>query len=436
VTGHPWSRGFRQKVHGGRREPSGASRDSRKESGGLAAAFLVGEGVLMARRALMCLACLWLWFGSGLFDRVSFTQQIGRTPVEVQVLAPPVPAAALGRVHLVYELHLTNFGAAAATLERIDVLDGTEAALTSWSGPQLWARIRVLGQADPAAPTGVLPPGSRAVVYAWLTLPAGQAAPATLVHRLMLSDALGERATETTPALRLAAGGAAIEAPVRGGPWVAVRGPSNGSAHRMSFVTLDGRTRVPQRFAVDWALLGDDGLLFHGERSDVRNWYGYDAPVHAAAAGTVVLVRDGQPDHRAFDTAVPAVMDASAATGNTIVIDMGQGRYATYAHLKPGSLRVHEGERVAAGQEIARIGNSGNTLGPHLHFQISDAAEPLGGEGLPFALQSFDLVGRIASLPALLNGQPWTPSAAQPPRAVTAELPLENMVIRFAGPGR
>jgi hypothetical protein len=389
----------------------------------------------MARRALMCLACLWLWFGSGLFDRASLTQQIGRVPVEVQVLTPPVPATALGRVHLVYELHLTNFGAAPATLERIDVLDGAEVVLTSWSGPQLWARIRVLGQTEPAAPTGVLPPGTRGVVYAWLTLPAGQAAPVSLVHQLTLSDGLGERATMTTPPVRLAAGGPAIDAPVHGGPWVAVRGPSNASAHRMSFVTLDGRARVPQRFAVDWARLGDDGLLFHGERTEIRNWYGYGAPVYAAASGTVAIARDGRPDHRAFDTSVPAVMDASDATGNTVVIDIGQGRFATYAHLEAGSLRVHEGDRVAAGQEIARIGNSGNTLGPHLHFQISDAAKPLGGEGLPFAFRSFDLAGRIASLPALLNGQPWTPNAAQPPRAVTAELPLENMVIQFAAPG-
>ena len=44
------------------------------------------------------------------------------------------------------------------------------------------------------------------------------------------------------------------------------------------------------------------------------------------------------------------------------------------------------------------------TLGPHLHFQVSDAVEPWGGEGLPFALQAFALVGRIPSLPALLDG--------------------------------
>jgi hypothetical protein len=55
----------------------------------------------------------------------------------------------------------------------------------------------------------------------------------------------------------------------------------------------------------------------------------------------------------------------------------------------------------------------------------------LGGEGLPFAIRSFDLIGRIASLPELLAGSAWTANAAQPSRAVAAEVPLENMVVRF-----
>jgi murein DD-endopeptidase len=219
-------------------------------------------------------------------------------------------------------------------------------------------------------------------------------------------------------------------APVRGGPWVAIRGPSNASGHRLSFVTIEGRARVPQRFAVDWTLLGEDGRPFRGDRTDVTNWYGYDAPVYSAAAGTVVLVRDGNPDRAAFGEAPPAVLDAAIAPGNVVVIDIGHGQFATYAHLKSGSLRVSPGDRVAEGQLLARIGNSGNTLGPHLHFHVSDAAEPLGGEGLPFTLQSFELIGRIRSLTELLGGNAWR-SNAQPAPTVTAEMPLENMVVRF-----
>jgi murein DD-endopeptidase len=359
-------------------------------------------------------------------------QQIGRAPVEVQIPRPPAPARALGRNHLVYEVHVTNLGSSAVSIERLELLNGGGAALAAWSGPEVATRIRIVGPADAAgAPTSVVPPGLRAIAYLWVSLAPGAAAPAAIAHRLTIATSAGDRDTIATAALPLPDATAPLAPPVRGGPWVALRGPSNVSGHRLSLVTLQGRARVPQRFAVDWALLGEDGLLFRGERTELRNWYGYDVPVQAAADGRVVLVRDGAPDRPPFSVAPAGAIDATEAPGNVIVIDIGHGRFATYAHLKAGSLRVVLGDRVVTGQALARIGNSGNTLGPHLHFQIADAAEPLGGEGLPFTLGSFELVGRIPSLPGLLASSAWTPHAAQPSRAVAEEMPLENMVVRF-----
>jgi murein DD-endopeptidase len=366
--------------------------------------------------------------------RVS-AQQIGRTPVEVRVPQPPTAASALGRVHLVYEIHLTNFGATGVGFEKLDVLDAERTVLASWSGQALWQRVRVAGQTpgEVAAPQ-TLPGGAHAIAYLWLSLPRGQSGPASLVHRATFSHVGGESDTVVTAAAPVAAATTSIAAPVLGGPWVAVRGPSNASPHRLSLVTLGGRARVPQRFAVDWALLGADGLLYRGDPSSLANWYGYDAPVYATAKGIVVKVRDGRADRPPMSTTPPpAVMDADEATGNVVVIDLGRGRFATYAHLKAGSLRVVEGDTVVEGQPIARIGNSGNSLGPHLHFQIGDAAESLGSEGLPFSLQNFALEGRVSSFPALLAGTPWTPDPAQPGRMVSHEMPLENMVIHVGG---
>jgi murein DD-endopeptidase len=205
---------------------------------------------------------------------------------------------------------------------------------------------------------------------------------------------------------------------------------------RLALVITNGRVRIPQRFAVDWALLGADGRLFRDQPTVPANWYGYGVPVHATASGIVAMVRDGAPDHTAFGPPPPPVMEATDATCNVVVVDIGYGPFATYAHLQQGSLLVSEGDRVVAGQPLARIGNSGNTLGPHLHFQISDAPEPLGGEGVPFSLRSFELIGRVASVPTLLGGTTWRPDARQPARAVTAEMPPENMVMRFSDAGR
>lgn len=360
-------------------------------------------------------------------------QQVGRAPVEVRIPMAAV-AMALGRAHFVYEVHLTNFGATPLTVERLDVLDDGSDPFDSRSGDQLARITTIVGAPAPASRTSlVLPPGARSVSYLWVSLPPGRPAPDTLSHRLTFSNAGVDPVTLSTPAVSIsAASELPIAAPVSGGPWVAVRGPSNSSGHRVSLVASAGEVRVPQRFAVDWVRIGDDGRLFGGDPAQLSSWYGYGAPVYAVADGTVVRVSDGAADGTPLSLVPPAVVEADDATGNVVVLDLGNGRFATYAHLKAGSMSVVEGDHVVRGQMLARIGNSGNSLAPHLHFHVSDTREPLGGEGLPVPLDRFDLIGRASSLPALLSGTPWTANAAQPARVVAGEIPLENMVVRFA----
>jgi murein DD-endopeptidase MepM/ murein hydrolase activator NlpD len=278
----------------------------------------------------------------------------------------------------------------------------------------------------------MLAAGARAVAFMWISLDPGAAAPASLHHRLTLSGGDARRDTLSSAPVRVGPGDApSIASPVRGGPWVAIRGPSNSSGHRLSLVTLDGGVRVPQRFAIDWAKLGADGRLYQGDSSANTAWHGYGDTVYAAAAGRVVIARDGMPDNTAFAPPSPDVVDARDAPGNVVVIEIGDGRFASYAHLAPGSLRATVGDDVAEGQAIGTIGNSGNSLAPHLHFQVSDAAELLAGEGAPFVVREFELIGRVTSLGALLAGTPWSPAAARPARTVQLEIPLENMVVRF-----
>jgi murein DD-endopeptidase len=358
-------------------------------------------------------------------------QQIGRTPIEVRVPQPPSPATALGRTHLVYEVHLTNFGSEAVRVERLDVLDSGGGTLASWQGAQLWQRISILGRVHDNSAVQTLAPGARAIAYLWVSLSAAQSTPSAVAHRLTLSHGTEDRDTFTAAQVPVMEPGPSLAAPVRGGPWLAARGPSNSSPHRLSIVAMTGAARVPQRFAVDWALLGEDGRLFHDAPTVLTNWYGYAAPVYAAANGVVALVREGVPDRIPLDASSAPIIQATEAPGNVIVLDLGHGRFATYAHLKVGSVRVAPGDHVVAGQMLAQIGNSGNTKAPHLHFQISGDVEPLAGEGLPFSLESFMLIGRVPGLAALLNGGQWTPNAAQPSRAVTGEMPLEDMVVRF-----
>ena len=82
-------------------------------------------------------------------------------------------------------------------------------------------------------------------------------------------------------------------------------------------------------------------------------------------------------------------MDLETLAGNHIVEDFGDGRYALYAHLIPGSLRVHVGDVVVQGEVLGRLGNSGNSTQPHLHFHVMDGPEPLGPRGVPFYIASW-----------------------------------------------
>jgi murein DD-endopeptidase MepM/ murein hydrolase activator NlpD len=72
-----------------------------------------------------------------------------------------------------------------------------------------------------------------------------------------------------------------------------------------------------------------------------------------------------------------------AITGNYAMIDHGKSEYSFYAHLQPGSVRVHKGDRVKAGDVIGKLGSSGNSTEPHLHFHVCDSNDPLLSAGIP-----------------------------------------------------
>ena len=108
--------------------------------------------------------------------------------------------------------------------------------------------------------------------------------------------------------------------------------------------------------------------------------------------------------------------------GNHVIIDIGGGHYAFYAHLKPGSLRVKVGDRVKRGQVIALVGNTGNSTEPHLHFHISDYPSPLGSEGMPYGYDAFEVVGSCRN---------FTSCDRSAPVVRHGEIPLANTLVRF-----
>lgn len=182
-----------------------------------------------------------------------------------------------------------------------------------------------------------------------------------------------------------------LDPPVRG-RWVALNGPG-------SKVPSHGTNGYGQRYAVDLIQPADADvvpLARKGLRTSRPEEYPcFGADVLSMAPGTVVLAADGQRDHNARNTWIAAVLmmtiEAVARSfggfaglaGNRIVVAHDDETFAVYAHLRHGSARVQEGERVETGQVLASVGNTGNTSEPHLHVQVMERRHPAASVGLP-----------------------------------------------------
>ncbi|MGE3775770.1 MAG: M23 family metallopeptidase [Pirellulaceae bacterium] len=120
-----------------------------------------------------------------------------------------------------------------------------------------------------------------------------------------------------------------------------------------------------QRYALDLVALRE-GHRLHGDPRSLRSYVSFGQPRYAPASGIVVRATNDRPD-QPIGTA-----DVTLSVGNHFVLDLGEGKFALLAHLQQGSVVVQKGDRVSAGDLLARCGNSGNTSEPHLHLQIQD----------------------------------------------------------------
>jgi hypothetical protein len=193
-----------------------------------------------------------------------------------------------------------------------------------------------------------------------------------------------------------------VEFPLRG-EWSVERTP----AHR---IPSHGTDVFGQRYAYD--LVRTDhrpGFHLHpagtlrslliGGRT--RDCYGWGQPVHAAFDGVIVEAVDGVAERQwvhvvreswlaAKNTVAFARrgLDPAPLAGNHVVMETG-GTYALYAHLVPGSVAVTSGQQVHAGEVIGRVGHTGNSTAPHLHFQLMDSADPLEAAGIVCAFAEY-----------------------------------------------
>ncbi|HKN88620.1 MAG TPA: M23 family metallopeptidase [Nitrospiraceae bacterium] len=308
-----------------------------------------------------------------------------------------------GLYHVVYELELTNTKVAPATLRRIDVLDAGAPThlLASYMDQEIIARLRTL-QPKPAQLAAIEPNSSR-LLYIELAFRALDEIPRAITHHLYVLGVANPGTSTPTP-LDYTVGRISLNhtplpllgPPLAGDGWVAVNGCCNSDIiHRGSFQSVNGSLYDAQRFAIDYMRLNAQGELVHGDPSDVHSYVDYGTDVLAVADGTVVATLNNLKDQKPGTLPDPTSITIETVDGNHVVVDIGHGLYAFYAHLQKDSVTVHAGQHVKKGMVLGKLGNSGNTSAPHLHFHLMNGASVLGSDGLPYLINDFTLAGQI-----------------------------------------
>jgi murein DD-endopeptidase MepM/ murein hydrolase activator NlpD len=347
-------------------------------------------------------------------------------PVDLTVPVAPSPFRQNGKLALVYELSLRNFRGGDIEWNALEVQDDAGRTLASYDGDTLAAIL-----ARPGTPPGLEKPrriggGMTAVAYLWIVVDGP--APRSLRHRATLTlpsaRSGAARVVESGP-FPIGPSAVTIGPPARGRGWVA-RWISNESFHRRGLFPVDGRAQIAQRFAIDWNRYDDKGIEQNGDPSQNDTYSVYGQDVIAVADATVAKVIDGVPQNSPPNIAPGVGLDPEKALGNSVVLALPGGLFATYAHMKTGSLTVKVGDHVKRGQLLGHVGNSGNTTGPHLHFHLA-SGPGLTGEGVPYVIDAFELLGTEN-----VDGDApvWHPADAKI-IAKHAEMPSEHSVVAF-----
>jgi tRNA A-37 threonylcarbamoyl transferase component Bud32 len=208
-------------------------------------------------------------------------------------------------------------------------------------------------------------PGKRIYIATNLALAAGSVFMATQMLRICWPVPKSE--------------GVVLAAPFRG-QWLVVNGG------RSELINLHYQY-ADQRDALDL-----ERLVNGKEKTDdldkLQSYPSWGETLYAPADGKIVKVVNDLDDNAVGAT------DEKNLAGNHIILDMENGHFVMMAHLQKGSVLVHPGDSVKAGQPVAKCGNSGNTSHPHLHLQVQNQADAFvpGARTYPILLRNVTCV--------------------------------------------
>lgn len=200
-----------------------------------------------------------------------------------------------------------------------------------------------------------------------------------------------------------------VDFPLRG-EWVAVNTP----ARR---IPSHGTDILGQRYAYDFVQMKNNklfqgsnlGYLFLGVPT--KKSFCFQENIYAVLEGEVVVVRDGMKEHKRLNPFLDTIraynramwlskqmrkygednIDLHSIIGNHVIIKH-DGYYSAYAHIHPDTITVKPGQKVKSGELLGKVGHTGNSTAPHLHFQLMDSLTLLKAKGIPCAFRELEIM--------------------------------------------
>jgi hypothetical protein len=352
-----------------------------------------------------------------------------------------------GLIHLAYALQITNSWSLPATIKSVELVDPSRGNQVSGKNRVLdiknddvTGQVRLFtlpGTMGKESYTTQIPSGQSGVMFFDVTYNDISQVPKAIAHRIATTTPptpIGTEHTTIGHSIPVGQEAIVISPPFKGSGWV----NGNGCCleigpHRFVTNSMNGMLDPSETFAIDWVQVDSHGLAYRTDGKKPEDWLCYGAEILAVAAGTVVeVVRDlpnVTPGKNPEGLSIPQI------AGNRVIIDMGSGHYAMYAHLAPDSIQVNVGDHVQQGQKLGLLGNTGNSSAPHLHFQVMDRPSSLDDTSLPFVFDHMNLEGHVLLDLAVLDENtdkkialPMDKKEAKP---LTRVMPLSRDVVGF-----
>lgn len=360
------------------------------------------------------------------------------TPIIGEVIVEPQPVKLSdGKTYLMYELMVTNTTSVDYTVEKLILQDplNKNAFVGEYSADDIKEHLK---PPPKEGPTNIVKARETAIITFSLSFEVKKV-PKAIDHVLSIrtgspisilpaetDERIARTKVDTTKPV-------VIGPPLDGNNWLAANVADN-YGHRNAFFPMNGSWVNPERWAVDYVKLNDENKVVTGDINILQNYPAYDQDLLAVSNGTVLKVIDEFDDLGIGKTLEN--MSLANLGGNYLLIDIGNGYTAFYAHLIKGTAKVKKGDKVKRGQVIGKLGNSGNSTGPHLHFHIVKGTDPIADQGVPYVINNFEVTKQAsaAALPdEFFAGVPLE-TTTNFKGAHKNEMPADNTVVTFKKP--